>query len=83
MMVERTEFLGDRDGRQYKVNLDDEIKVIEKNGFADMDGYEKERYMAKEFDSFEDGYNVLEEVDGILYEVMDTYRAKFMRRAYL
>ena len=82
MILERKEWLGDKDGRTYKINTDDERIITEKN-LSGMTDIEKERFIDKALDDFSDGYNMLEEINGELYEVYENERIKITRKAYL
>ena len=75
-MLKRVEFLGDKDGQEYFINLNDE-RIVKVNGEA------SESLIDSAIDSFEDGYNVLKEIDGRLYEYQKTGPIEIMRLAYL
>lgn len=83
MLLERVEFLGDKDGRKYKINGDDERKIIEKETMKHMGEFEKERVIEKAIDSFEEGYNKLEKISGEWFEVYEDYHLRIERKAYL
>ena len=70
-------------GRTYNINPEDEIIIKERDGLKERSEHGRERIINKMIDSFQDGYNHLEEVDDIMYEVYDDYyNAKLMRKAY-
>lgn len=75
-MQKRVEFLGNKDGREYFIDLNDE-RIVKVNGEA------SERLIDSAIDAFEDGYNVLKEVEGRVYEYQKTGPIEIMRRAYL
>jgi hypothetical protein len=83
VLLNRVEFLGDKFGRPYQVNTDDERIIIEKETLYWKSAIEKERIIDNELDTFEDGYNTLEEIDGALYEVHESYFVRIMRKAYI
>ena len=75
-MLKRIEFLGDKDGREYFINLNDE-RIVKINGES------SEHLIDSAIDAFEDGYNILTEIEGRLYEYQKTGAIEVMRRAYL
>lgn len=79
-MLKRKEYLGDRFGREYEISLDDE-RIVEKN-HEFIDKWEEERAVERALGSFEDGYNVLELIDGEWYEVQRDYMLTIKRKAY-
>lgn len=82
-MLKRREFINDgMFGRTYQINPEDEIIIMEKECLKTRDAHGRERILGKLIDSFQDGYNYLDEVDGVMYEICDDYNAKLMRKAY-
>jgi hypothetical protein len=83
MLLNRVEFLGDKDGRKYQIDTEDERIITKKESLKGKTELEVERIIDDELDAFEDGYNVLKEVDGILYEIHENYFVRIMRKAYV
>ena len=82
MFLERKEFLGDRRGRSYKINTEDEREITYYKGFDDLDEFEQEDAISDALDAFEDGYNQLEEIDGQWYETGGGRCLTIRRKAY-
>ena len=80
MKLDRTEFLGDRRGRSYQIDTDDERKVIWEKEFERKSARKNALDVA--LDDMEDGYNWIEEIDGELFEVFKSPEFKIVRRAY-
>jgi len=82
-MLDRTEFLGDRDGRRYQISTEDERIFTWHEGYGkSLDAHELERIKDDALDDFEDGYNRLVEIDGVMYEMLYSYGYEIIRRAY-
>lgn len=81
MKLDRTEFLGDRRGRSYKIDTDDERKVIWEKEFKKNS--DRENALDSALDAMEDGYNAIEEIDGEFFEVFQNHEFKIIRKAYL
>lgn len=83
---ERTSY----DGQVYCIDLESK-RVLLKNGFPVPDKkeiyskmpYEEENRINRIFDSFEDGYNQLKEINGTLYECMEQGPYEVRRKATL
>lgn len=72
MLLKRTEFLGDKDGKSYIVDSEEERIIIQKNDC--IDSFEYEKKLDNALDSFEDGYNVLkQDENNVWYEVQEDY----------
>lgn len=87
MMLDKKEYrVGENNsvyGRKYKIDTADKVHVIVKESCKYMTESELEKRIMDDRDSFEDGYNHLEEIDGTLYEVMEDEFTKLYRRAYI
>lgn len=82
MLIEREEFT--HDGRNYLIDTDDNrIISLHYENLKNKIDYELERIIGQIIDDFEDGYNVLEEIDEELYEVHHSYFGDIKRKAYL
>lgn len=87
--LKRTEYLGDREGRNYEVSLDDPRIIAMKIAGKWQEVLYKEQpakiqhKIDKALDSFEDGYNRLTEVNGVWYEYSIEYESiAIARKAY-
>lgn len=81
MKLDRNEFLGDRRGRAYQIDTNDESKVILEKEFKTK--IERENALDSALDAMEDGYNAIEEIDGEFFEVFQNHEFKIIRKAYL
>lgn len=81
MFIEREEFK--TDGCYYLIDTGDERTItLHFENIKHKIEYELECIINQLMDDFEDGYNVLEEIDGELYEVHRGYYADIKRKAY-
>ena len=79
-MLERFEF---KTNRKYYIDPNEERQIIWLHPEMITDEHEKRRRLEADLDSFEDGYNTLKTIDGILYEVSWEYIYEIRRKAYL
>lgn len=85
-MVKRIEFvgfLGGKNGRKYYVDPEDGRKIILSKILKSMRPQKRSSIIENMLESFESGYNTLEEIDGALCEVMESQFVRIERRAYL
>ena len=82
------EYLGDKDGPQWGKSFyttsNDDI-IVDRNFNPYCDDIRYEGRISDEIDSFHDGWNSLEEIDGVLYEVAgkDYTMIRIRKKAYL